>query len=999
MLAALAPALLAIALPARAQSDAIVYDGSIGATTPGQSATFFDPFYVITDAEGAFSGTNLFYSFDRFGVPDGKTAFFFDSTNSSQAVIARVTGADPSEVFGTIDLGTSRPQADFFLLNPQGIFIGPNASINVGGDTYLTSADRLRWGPDGGTFFDAHGAAAGSVLSPMDPVTFGFLSQNPAPVAVYGVDLPLSSNTTLGLAGGVVELVDTKITKASGNIELAAVRGGASELLLPVDFAELDVAGGGLGPVRLGFSELLGDASLPAATALILAGLPKNGAGLPTAPATLDVSPGGSLDPGSVVIRGERFAMRGGAILDQANAASPVPGAADFAVDVAVSDAIQLEQSARIVVENVTGSPTGGAISLASQTLSVESDARVVAQNTGAAAGGAINVAAGQQVTVRDGGQIFSQAVGSASARGGDVTVVVAAEDGEIRVEGAKPPAPGVPLAEPRVSQISALTASTNAGGDGGVLHLAAAQVGVLDGAQLRTSTLGAGDAGALDVIAGTLHVAGVADVGTATPARAGLFALTAGSGAGGELGLHADTIVVENGARVSASSQSGAAAGNLKITADTLSVRGGPDGAAIVLVEAQAAGDAGNLEVMADRIELVDGGVLSALTTASGDAGDVQLTAREILISGVGTGIFAKNEGGPAAGDAGSVRIEAADSLRVENGSEISVTSLEFGVAGNVRITGGANVVLADGARISASLDGDIRDPVVPDEDLTADVQIEDVASLTLSDATITTATAGNGQGGDILVRTSGPIVLERGSRLTARSLSTQTDAGNAGRIDLDAGTQVAVLEGSRIETSTVGAASGGAIRLAAGELVYLSDAVLSTDVNPPEIGVGDPVDGGDVVIQQPGFAVLNRSSIVARARGSADAGNILIDATDGFFPSAPLLDSIDPPVAGASVLDATAGPAGIPGTIVITSPSADLVSQVTPLPTDYLDATALLTTPCEARRARRGSLTVQTRATFDPPPDALFGLVASGAERTDLRGGAEPERTCNAG
>ena len=995
MLAALAPAVFAIALPARAQSDAIVYDGSIGATTPGQSATFVDPFYVITDAEGAFSGTNLFYSFDRFGVPDGKTAFFFDSTNSSQAVIARVTGADPSEVFGTIDLGTLRPQADFFLLNPQGIFIGPNASINVGGDTYLTSADRLRWGPDGATFFDAHGAAAGSVLSPMDPVTFGFLSQNPAPVAVYGVDLPLSSNTTLGLAGGVVELVDTKITKASGNIELAAVRGGASELLLPVDFAELDVAGGGLGPVRLGFSELLGDASLPTATALILADLPD-------APATLDVSPGGSLDPGSVVIRGERFAMRGGAILDQANAASPVPGAADFAVDVAVSDAIQLEQSARIVVENVTGSPTGGAISLASQTLSVESDARVVAQNTGAAAGGAINVAAGQQVTVRDGGQIFSQAVGSASARGGDVTVVVAAEDGEIRVEGAKPPAPGVPLAEPRVSQISALTASTNAGGDGGALHLAAAQVGVLDGAQLRTSTLGAGDAGALDVVAGTLHVAGVANVGTTaspTVVSAGLFALTKGSGAGGELGLHADTIVVENGALVSASSQSGAAAGNLKITAGTLSVRGGPDGAAIVLVEAQAAGDAGNLEVMADRIELVDGGVLSALTTASGDAGDVQLTAREILISGVGTGIFAKHEGGPAAGDAGSVRIEAADSLRVENGSEISVTSLEFGVAGNVRITGGANVVLADGARISASLDGDIRDPVVPDEDLTADVQIEDVASLTLSDATITTATAGNGQGGDILVRTSGPIVLERGSRLTARSLSTPTDAGNAGRIDLDAGTQVAVLEGSRIETSTVGAASGGAIRLAAGELVYLSDAVLSTDVNPPAVAVGDPVDGGDVVIQQPRFAVLNRSSIVARARGSADAGNILIDTTDGFFPSAPLLDSIDPPVAGASVLDATAGPAGIPGSIVITSPSADLVSQVTPLPTDYLDATALLATPCEARRARRGSLTVQTRATFDPPPDALFGLVASGAERTDLRGGAEPERTCNAG
>jgi hypothetical protein len=80
--------------------------------------------------------------------------------------------------------------------------------------------------------------------------------------------------------------------------------------------------------------------------------------------------------------------------------------------------------------------------------------------------------------------------------------------------------------------------------------------------------------------------------------------------------------------------------------------------------------------------------------------------------------------------------------------------------------------------------------------------------------------------------------------------------------------------------------------------------------------------------------------------------------------------------------VLSATAD-VGVAGTIVISSPSSDLVSQVTPLPTDYLDATRLLTTPCEARRARQGSLTVQRRAALELPPDALFGTGAQWVSR----------------
>jgi filamentous hemagglutinin family protein len=961
---------------ARAEAGPIVFDGTIGNVSPNDEPLVAPPNYFITDEFGAFSEgkRNLFFSFDRFGVPAGSSAFFIDRSFSGalQAVIARVTGGDPSEIFGGVN--SLVPDADFFLLNPQGIFVGPDASFNVGGSIYLASADRLHWGPDGAEYFSTQPGDDASVMLDTDPIAFGFLSEAPAPVGIYGAQLSLTGETTFGVAGGVVEVVGTQLTKQSGLVELAAVRGNPGELLLPLDFAELDASGQALGPVRLGFSEL-GSAELPQAVALILA----------DAPSTLDVS-ANTIDPrapGAVVIRGDHFVMRGGEIVSEAAATNPVPVVADYAVDVEVDGELALEAGAEMRVENVSGTEEGGAIRLDAASVRVEGDSQVAAQNTGGAAGGEIQVRAVQGVSVRDGGQIFNQAVEGASARGGGVNVVASAADGRILVEGARPA--GLGEEEPRISQISALSRTTDPDGDGGSLLLAAQRVEVRDGGQVRTSTLGAGDAGELQVTAGQLVVSGTADVGESLPVRSGLFALTRNTGAGGKLGIGADEVSIENGARVSASSQPSGPndnlvsgpAGNLEITARRVTVRGGPDGASVVLAEAQAEGRAGDLVVRADELELVDGGALSALTTSTGDAGDIDVAARRILISGAEeTGMFAQNSGGGNAGDAGSVSVDVGDSLRIENGGEISVTSTEFGVAGDVRIFGGGDVELSDGASIRATLAGDLRDPVTPEEDLRADVRIEDVRSLSLSDATITTETFESGDGGDVLVRTSGPVTLDHGSTITAQSTSMEVDAGNAGSIEIDAGTTLALVRGSRLETSAE-AGSGGVIRLDAGELVYLSDAQVATNVvePPPPPPGAEPEAAGDVVLALPTLAVLNRSSIVARARGEGNAGNILIATSGGFFPSDPLSSDIDAAPAGASVLDATAGPAGIAGTIEIVSPTADLVSQVTPLPVEFFDASRLLTTPCEARRARRGSLTVQTRRALEPPPDALFG------------------------
>ncbi len=67
---------------------------------------------------GAARGANLFHSFEEFNVDEGRAAVF---TNPSgiENILTRVTGANPSNILGT--LGVAGGNANLFLINPNGI--------------------------------------------------------------------------------------------------------------------------------------------------------------------------------------------------------------------------------------------------------------------------------------------------------------------------------------------------------------------------------------------------------------------------------------------------------------------------------------------------------------------------------------------------------------------------------------------------------------------------------------------------------------------------------------------------------------------------------------------------------------------------------------------------------------------------------------------------------------------------------------------------------------
>src|SRR5437867_7437961 len=100
--------------------------------------------YDITGGTRPGNGPNLFHSFGQFNVPTNNIANFLNETNLlTSNILSRVTGGNPSSIFGTIQT-TGFGNANLFLINPAGVLFGPTASLKVGGSFHVSTADYLR---------------------------------------------------------------------------------------------------------------------------------------------------------------------------------------------------------------------------------------------------------------------------------------------------------------------------------------------------------------------------------------------------------------------------------------------------------------------------------------------------------------------------------------------------------------------------------------------------------------------------------------------------------------------------------------------------------------------------------------------------------------------------------------------------------------------------------------------------------------------------------------
>ncbi|MDY7015555.1 MAG: filamentous hemagglutinin N-terminal domain-containing protein, partial [Cyanobacteriota bacterium] len=161
--------------------------------TLGTENSVVTPLDLLNDRidGGASRGINLFHSFLEFNVGNNRSAYFANPTGIEN-ILTRVTGSNISNIFGTLGvLGN----ANLFLMNPNGIYFGPNARLDVSGSFLATTADGIQLGNRG--YFSATNPQGSQLLSVQPGALFTNAMRNYQAEINNQGDLAVGENLTL----------------------------------------------------------------------------------------------------------------------------------------------------------------------------------------------------------------------------------------------------------------------------------------------------------------------------------------------------------------------------------------------------------------------------------------------------------------------------------------------------------------------------------------------------------------------------------------------------------------------------------------------------------------------------------------------------------------------------------------------------------------------------------------------------------------------------------
>ncbi|OUC11804.1 MAG: filamentous hemagglutinin [Alkalinema sp. CACIAM 70d] len=368
--------------------------------------------------------------------------------------------------------------------------------------------------------------------------------------------------------------------------------------------------------------------------------------------------------------------------------------------------------------------------------------------------GGSIQLQ-GQAVQLRDSSIVMVQQRGSQNALGG------------IQVN-----ADLLELSSVLPNRDPSLILSENLGsGQGGNIEVTARQIAARDGGRLITTTFRNGGAGGNLTVNATesidlngyspLDVA--ASSGIATPSNAG-------GGKGGDLIVNAPDLMLREGAVISSSVLGGQGGGTVNINAEQISLMGENKGTGVGSVIATTSfwgGASKTINIQTGRLLLKAGGVISASTSGSSNAGSLTIKASEsIEIDGAGSvisersRIIASGQNPPGrlqqifglpplpSGNAGNLSITA-PSIQVRNQGYIAAENVGSGNAG--RLTLNANEIVLD-------QQGQIKTSTIVGQGGNMAITARDILLLR-HNSLISAKAGGKGNGGNITIFS--PIII----------------------------------------------------------------------------------------------------------------------------------------------------------------------------------------------------------------------------------------------
>lgn len=857
--------------------------------------------YGITG--GITSGQNLFHSFREFSVSELGAAIFFNDNPNIGNVIGRVTGSSISAINGLIEAGGTSPNFNLFLLNPNGIVFGPNASLNIGGAFIATTADRLFF--QGGEEFSASSPQP-PLLTVNVPLGLQF-GNNPGPIVVMGSILPgpppeIPPGNTLALVGGNVSLQDAALVAPDGRIEVGSMAGGGRVGLIPDSggFQLRYLPDQTLGNIQL--ESAIIDASGPSGGGSIQ--LRGNQIAIDNSGIFITPGPDATQGGGEINIHATGLLTIENGSEIQTITSSPVSGA-DIRLqgqNIRIRDGFFLDSDSAPILTQVAaeteGFGPGGNLAIAADTLEMNNLALIGTETRGLSEGGSLNLQVRQL-------RLNNSVIATNSLGEGDSGNLTVNATENIHLTG----------------DITALQTENSGGGLAGNLLVNTGELTINDGAKISTfssSIIPNQLLGNAIIRANQITLEGVSEQGSRSSILSQVAPETMGKG--GSIIIETETLQIRDGAAIITTSDQGSLAnvGDMVINAsDRIEIQG-----------------------MFNPDQISTGLLSSSQLESTGQAGDITINTNQLTISGDGATIFTATEG---SGSAGNISIQTRQ-LQLNNGAQIIATTLGEGVGGNIDVLA-ESIQLVGTSPTRENPSGLFTSTGTPDlfgqgTAPAGNIQVRTGQLQILDGARISASSQNQGLGGSL------NIIASQGVEFTGTSpdgffrsglFAESRSEGEGGNIHLSA-PNLRLDNGATITTETA-SNNGGNISLAIADNITLRRQSTISATAGINSGKGD---GGNIdIITKYLFAIpLENSDITANAF-LGTGGNIIITARGIFgIEFRPELT----PLSDITVSSAF----GVDGVVTINNPDADPTQALFELPTGPIDASRLVTLSC---------------------------------------------------
>ncbi len=894
------------------------------------------------------AGNNLFHSFEKFGVPNGGEAYFNNPVEIKN-IINRVTGKSISEINGLI---RANGTANLFLINPNGIVFGENATLDIGGSFIGSTADSFKF--NDGREFSAINPEDKPLLSVNVPLGLQY-GKNPGRIEIKGKGdtqrntieifepksgLQVPVNKTLALLGGDVLLEGANLKAGSGRIELASVTGEGLVNIASVEkgfdfgfdkldnldkFGEIrlsqntavDASGDGAGDVRVtGKNVILADSSVISSTQT---GTEKSTGIVVNATEKLDINgindtfmpsglyannvSGNTIETGNIAVNTQQLIVRDGATIET-NSYSDGKGGN---INIKASN-LRIENGA-VVSAIVKSSGNGGNINIDSSEVQVvgvgnnnkPSELSVEAKEGSTGNTGNLNIAT-NNLLAENGAFIFAGTSGEGN--GGDM-IINATSKIELIGKGGN---------DNKYPSALFVLAENNSPGDSGSLTINAQKILVRDGASINVSNNALGNAGNFKIITNDLLLQNESSLYAGRVNEDKVI---------GELNIKTNNLLVEGGSIINAGTSDDS--GDLNIDAEDIRVIGtGNNGNTPSQLNVSASiKDSRNININTKRMLIKDGAFVFTGTSGEGNGGNLNINAENVQVIGKGgnnpgnnnlpyfSGLFVTAEL-PSTGNAGNLTINTQRML-VEDGAFVSSSTNSIGDGGNLTIN-------ADSLRIQ---NGSFVISETSTEGVGGNLQITANSLLIENEAKVSSGTSGTGNAGNLTIN-SDTLQIKDKSQVTVEGEGLGT--GNAGILTLDA-RSINLDNEALLSASTQSADSNN--EQATIIINNARDLILRRGSNIFTNAKGENVRGGNINIDSKIVAAIpDENSDISANSENFRGGNIKIEAQGIFgtqFREKPTSESD---------ITATGASQDLSGTVEINTPDINSTNELSDLP-----------------------------------------------------------------